>query len=175
LKGEGMFFARFSDAILGVVLCVGSLVMILIIIPISVQVPKSNKVLALSPDFWIKIIVWLSLCLGAYLLFTGLKSAKAQLSEEKILDIKHQKTLHHSYSRSITMATIAVINFFLYFLLIDWIGMVLASIIAVIAFVLMCGERRYKIMFPVAVILPVGLYYFFLKVANIPMPLGVFS
>ena len=49
-----MFFARFSDAILGVVLCVGSLVMILIIIPISVQVPKSNKVLALSPEFGLK-------------------------------------------------------------------------------------------------------------------------
>ena len=170
-----MFFARFSDAILGVVLCVGSLVMILIIIPISVQVPKSNKVLALSPDFWIKIIVWLSFCLGAYLVFTGLKSAKEKLSEEKIADIEHQKSLHHSYSRSITMAIIAVINFFLYFLLIDWIGMVLASIIAVVAFVLMCGERRYKIMLPVAVILPVGLYYFFLKVANIPMPLCIFS
>ena len=72
------------------------------------------------------------------------------------------------------MAVIAVINFFVYYLLIDWLGMVLASVIAVIVFVLMCGERRYKIMLPVAMILPVGLYYFFLKVASIPMPLGIF-
>ena len=169
-----MFFARFSDAILGAILCIGSLVMILVIIPISVQVPKSNKVLALSPDFWIKIIVWISLVFGAYLLYSGLKSAKEQLSEEKIADIKHQKTLHHSPSRSVTMAVIAVINFFVYYLLIDLLGMVLASVIAVIVFVLMCGERRYKIMLPVAMILPVGLYYFFLKVASIPMPLGIF-
>ena len=109
------------------------------------------------------------------LVFTGLRSAKEKLSEEKILDIKHQKSLHHPYSRSITMAVIAVINFYIYYLLIDWIGMVLASIIAVIVFVLKCGERRYKIMLPIAVLLPIGLYYFFLKVANIPMPLGIFS
>ena len=169
-----MFFARFSDAILGAILCIGSLVMILVIIPISVQVPKSNKVLALSPDFWIKIIVWISLALGAYLIYSGLKSAKEQLSEEKIADIKYQRTLDHSPSRSVTMAVIVVINFFVYYLLIDLLGMVLASVIAVIVFVLMCGERRYKIMLPVAMLLPVGLYYFFLKVASIPMPLGIF-
>lgn len=169
-----MFFVRFSDAILGAVLALGSLVMLFVIIPISVQVPKSNKVLALSPDFWIKIIVWITLALGAYLIFTGLRTAKEKLSEDTIADIEFQKTLHHTMKRSVTMALIAIVAFFVYFFLIDWIGMVLASSIAVIFYVLLCGERRFKIMVPVAVLLPVGLYYFFLKVANIPMPLGIF-
>ena len=76
-----MFFARFSDVILGAVLSAGTLFMLFVIVPISVQVPKSNKVLALSPDFWIKIILWFMLLLGVQLLYQGLKTAKELLAD----------------------------------------------------------------------------------------------
>lgn len=170
-----MFFARFSDAILGAVLTVGALVMLFVIIPISVQVPKSNKVLALSPDFWIKIIVWFTLFLGVYLVLQGLRNAKRELSEDKIAGIEEKQSHHHSMGRSVWMVLLAVANLFLYYFLIQWLGMVLASSISVVTFVLLCGERRIKIMAPIAVFLPVALYYFFLKVASLPMPLGIFS
>ena len=170
-----MFFARFSDAILGAVLTVGALVMLLVIIPISVQVPKSNKVLALSPDFWIHIIVGFTLFLGAYLVLQGLRQAKENLSQDDIAAIEEKQRHHHSMGRSVLMVLIAVANLFLYYFLIQWLGMVLASSISVVTFVLLSGERRIKIMLPIAVLLPPGLYYFFLKVASIPMPLGIFS
>ncbi len=170
-----MFFARFSDAILGALLAAGALVMLFIIIPISVQVPKSNKVLALSPDFWIKIIVWITLLLGAYLILQGLRNARRELSEAETAAIKEKQTHHHSLRRSILMVLIAIANLFLYYFLIQWLGIILASSISVVTFVLLCGERRLKIMLPIAALLPVGLYYFFLKVASIPMPLGIFS
>jgi len=170
-----MFFARFSDAILGAVISAGSLLMLFVIIPISVQVPKSNKVLALSPDFWIKIIVWFALFIGAYLLIQGLKTANEELTEDQIEAIEFQKAHHHSLSRSTIMVLIAIANLFVYYFLIDWLGMILASSISVATFALLCGERRYKIIIPIAALLPVGLYYFFLKVASIPMPLGIFG
>ncbi len=170
-----MFFARFSDAILGAVLAAGSLVMLFVIIPISVQVPKSNKVLALSPDFWINIIVWFALFLGVYLLLQGLHAARRELSEDEIADIAEEQTHHHSMNRSVLMVFLAIANIFLYYFLIEWLGMVLASSISVTTSVLLCGERRIKIMLPIAVLLPIALYYFFLKVASIPMPLGIFS
>ena len=170
-----MFFARFSDAILGAVLTVGGLVMLFVIIPISVQVPKSNKVLALSPDFWIKIIVWFALFLGVHLILQGLRNAKQKLSKDEIAAIEEKQTHHHSMGRSVLMVLLAIANLFLYYFLIIWLGMVLASSISVVTFGLLCGERRIKIMAPIAVLLPVALYYFFLKVASIPMPLGIFS
>ena len=170
-----MFFARFSDAILGAIISAGSLLMLFVIIPVSVQIPKSNKVLALSPDFWIKIIVWFALFIGGYLLIQGLKTAKEQLSEEDIATIEDDKTHHHSMTRSVLMVLIAIANLFVYYFLIEWLGMVLASSISVVTFALLCGERRLKIIAPIAALLPVGLYYFFLKVASIPMPLGIFE
>jgi len=170
-----MFFARYSDAILGALLSVGSLFMLFVIVPISVQVPKSNKVLALSPDFWIKIILWFSLFLGVQLLYQGLKKAKQSLDDDEIEAIEKAKTHHHPIGRSVLLVIVAIVNLFVYFFLIDWLGMVIASFISVITFALLCGERRIKIILPIAVILPVGLYYFFLKVAQIPMPLGIFE
>ncbi len=170
-----MFFARFSDAILGAVLMVGTLVMLFVIIPISVQLPKSNKVLALSPDFWIKIIVWLTLFLGINLLFQGLRNANKAISEAEKAAIEANLSHYYSIKRSVLMVVIAVANLFLYYFLIRWFGMVIASFISVITFTLLCGERRIKIMVPLATLLPVGLYYFFLKVASIPMPLGIFE
>lgn len=170
-----MFFARFSDAILGATLSVGALFMLFVIVPISVQVPKSNKVLALSPDFWIKIILWFMLFLGVQLLYQGLKAAKELLADEEIEAIEEAKTHHHSMGRSVFMVLVAITNLFVYFFLIDWLGMVIASVVSVITFALLCGERRIKIILPIAVILPIGLYYFFLKVAHIPMPLGIFE
>ncbi len=170
-----MFFARFSDALLGAVLTVGSLVMFFIIIPISVQVPKSNKVLALSPDFWIKIIVWFILLLGAYLLIQGFRTAKEKLTDQEIAAIEQKRAHCYSMRRSVLMVLLAVSNLFVYYFLIQWLGMILASSISVVTFVLLSGERRIKSMLAIAVLLPLGLYYFFLKIASIPMPLGIFS
>ena len=170
-----MTFARYSDAILGAVLVALSIVLLWVVIPLGVKVPKSNKVLALSPDFWIKIIVWSTLCLGAYLIYQGLRSAREQLSEDKIDEIERNRAHHHPTGRAVLLASLAVLNLFLYYFLIQWLGMVLASIISFITFVLLCGERRIVIMVPLAVLLPTALYYFFLKVASIPMPLGIFS
>lgn len=170
-----MFFARYADTILGAVLVFISGLLLTVIIPFGVQLPKSNKVLALSPDFWIKIIVWSTLALGVSILIKGIRKSRQELTPDEVAAVKDDLEHQHPKNRAILGAVSAVAGLFVYFFLIKWIGMVAASILAMISFTLLSGERRYKIGLPLAVLLPVGLYYFFLKVANIPMPLGIFG
>lgn len=170
-----MFFARYADVMLGAVLISITTLLLAVLIPAGVQVPKSNKVLALSPDFWIKIIVYTTLALGIYILVKGIIRARDGLEPKEMAAVEEELTHYHPFGRALFMALTAVAGLFAYYFLIHWIGMIAASILAVIGFVLLCGERRWKIALPLAALLPVGLYYFFLKVASIPMPLGIFE
>ena len=170
-----MFFTRYADAILGAVLVFVCGLLLSVIIPLGVQLPKSNKVLALSPDFWIKIIVWTTLALGVNILIRGIRKSRLEMTPDEVAAVEEDLEHRHPMNRAILSAVTAIAGLFVYFFLIKWIGMVAASILAMIGFTLLCGERRYKIALPLAVLLPVGLYYFFLKVASIPMPLGIFG
>ena len=53
------------------------------------------------------------------------------------------------------------------------LGFVVASMLALVGSLLLAGERRATIIIPVAALLPVVLYLFFYKIANIPIPLGI--
>lgn len=170
-----MFFARYGDAILGLVLVSLCILLLTVLIPIGVQVPSSNKVLALSPDFWMKIIVYSTLLIGSIILFKGIKRARTGLNEEEIAELEIELQHKHTFGRAVLGACSAVVCLFIYLYLIELIGMIAASIVAFLGFVLLSGERRMKIAIPLAVVLPFALYYFFLKVAGIPMPLGIFD
>jgi putative tricarboxylic transport membrane protein len=170
-----MFFARYSEVILGAIVVTTMTIMITVIVPISVAVPKSNKVMALSPDFWIKIIIWSTLALGIGILVRGVKRARSEIDADELAEIEERAKHRHPPRRALMLLVIAVAGLFAYYAAIDWLGMVLASIVALAGFVLLCGERRFLVLAPLAVLLPVSLYYFFLKVAGIPMPLGIFE
>jgi putative tricarboxylic transport membrane protein len=170
-----MFFARYGDAILGLVLVSLCILLLTVLIPIGVQVPSSNKVLALSPDFWMKIIVYSTLFIGSIILYKGIKRARAGLDDEELAEVEDELQHRHKFGRAVLGACTAVAGLFIYLFLIDLIGMIAASIIAFLGFVLLSGERRMMIAIPLGVVLPFGLYYFFLKVAGIPMPLGIFG
>ena len=64
---------------------------------------------------------------------------------------------------------------FIYQQSIDSLGIVATSAVAILLMTTLSGYRNWKVIIPVAALLPVGLYYFFLKVAHIPMPLGIFG
>jgi putative tricarboxylic transport membrane protein len=170
-----MLFARYADAILGALLIFISGLLLAVLIPLGVQVPKSNKVLALAPDFWINIIVWTTLALGVYILMKGIVRLRSDLDPDEVSAIEEETAHRYPFSRAVLGVLAAIAGLFVYLILIHWIGMVAASTIAFIGFVLLGGERRLRIALPLATLLPVGLYYFFLKVAGIPMPLGIFG
>ena len=67
---------------------------------------------------------------------------------------------------------VIVLGFVLYAVL-ESLGFVLATAIALVVLMLFAGERRPQIVVPVAVGVPLALYFFFTKAASIPIPSGV--
>ena len=62
-----------------------------------------------------------------------------------------------------------------YYLLLDILGMVVTSALALLTFMLLGGERRPVLIVAITVILPVALFLFFRYVANVSIPMGIFG
>jgi hypothetical protein len=163
----------FRDIFLGCLLVAGFSLVALVVIPAAVPVPKSIKVAALSPDFWPRVIAAGLAVMGAVLMLQGLirwirERHRAKPKRESREQVKGKRS---SFARTAGIMAGLVV----YYGLVQPLGIVVSSMLALSGFALIYGERRLKILFPLTVLLPIGLYYFFVKVANIPMPLGLFN
>lgn len=140
------------------------------LIPAGVNAPARVAVEALAPAFWPSIILWMTLILGAILLAEGVfeyfrPAPAAEKTDSEYLPVRD----------AVFRLGVAVVFLFIYYFLIEVIGMVAASVLAILVFTWFSGERRYVIFVPVAILLPFGLYYFFTEVAHVPLPLGYFE
>ncbi len=147
------------------------------LIPSFIVVPQQLGSLALSPAFWPTIIMTGMLFTSVVILIQGLVSWR-KLSKQPIknTDLQQSDTSEH-YPIDGPRAAIlgAVISiFFGYYWLIDHLGILLSSILALLALMGLGGERRLKILLPLSIILPVALYYFFTRVAHVYLPQGIF-
>lgn len=163
-----------KDIFLGCLLSGGFSLVAWFLIPAAVSVPKSIRVAALSPDFWPKIITVGLVIMGWVLIAQGtIRSIKERA---EAVPKTSKEAASSADRRSVFMRTIGImVGLLAYYSLIEPLGIVVSSILAVMVFALIYGERRFKLLIPIAVLLPIGLYYFFVKVANIPMPLGLFD
>ena len=151
------------DLWLGVFVVALSLLFLFVLIPYGVEAPEDVEVLALDPRFWPNIImvamgiVGLSICVGVWLQRRNATSAEPTEPFDKIRAIK-------------TLTALA--GLFAYYFFLETAGFIIASSIAILGFMLLAGERRYVRMLLIAVLLPLGLYLFFTKMANVYLPLG---
>jgi hypothetical protein len=163
---------RKKDVLLGAMLVIGFSLMLLVFIPRGIDVPNGIRIAATAPDYWPKLISAVTVLLGLVLLSQGIR---------QILRDRHS----HAGGKSAADARIRRVGFFrtaaalagllLYYLLVEPLGIVLSSMLALPFFAVIYGERRLKVLIPLALLLPAALYVFFTKVANIPMPLGIFA
>lgn len=163
-----------KDLISGGGLIAISILFLTVLIPKGVQVPLGQEIAVLSPDFWIKIIVWTLLLLGCMLFATGIQLAKEPATSEQDNDSVTENDYRPGLE-GLAYVALAFVLLFIFYQGINYLGMMASSIIAIIVFTRVSGERRWKYIISIALILPVILYYFFLKVAGIPMPLGIFN
>jgi uncharacterized membrane protein YidH (DUF202 family) len=163
-----------KDILLGCLLALGFGLALWIFIPAAVPVPNSIKVAALSPDFWPKIIAVGLAIMGLILIVQGaIRLVRQRTAAE---GRKPRKAASATGRRSVFLRTVGIMfGLLVYYQLVEPLGIVVSSMLAIVAFALLYGERRFKMLIPIAVLLPIGLYYFFVKVANIPMPLGFFD
>jgi len=154
-----------TDVILGIVLTVFAILLWTVLIPFGVTVPKSATNLYLSPDFWIRILAGAMFVLGVLILAKGMRGA-GDADEDALPRVADR--------RAGFLKLLGAIGIFAFFYgTVDMLGFVAGSAIALFAASLLYGEKRFLVSVPLAVVLPTALYFFFLKVASIPMPMGI--
>lgn len=165
-----------NDIFIGLFLVLIALLGLFVIIPNGVMSPGDVDIAALSPDFWPNIIMGGLAFAGATILLRGLIH---QSQGKRPLLACPKRPGADPAADAGYMALLRVIlciaGMFLYYWSIQHIGIIVSSSLAIIAFTLLGGERRYGLQLAIAILLPLGLYYFFTYAANIPLPLGVFE
>ncbi len=161
-----------KDVLLGVILVFGFSIVVLVLIPVAVEVPRSIKIAATAPDYWPKLVSSAIALLGVAVLTQGIlkiKSARLQPATDGSDEGGPQG------KSAFFKTTAAVLGLLAYYWLVVPLGIVAASMLALPGFAVIYGERRIKVLIPLSLLLPVALYFFFTKIANIPMPLGIFA
>ena len=132
-----------------------------ILIPLGVAEPKSVKFAALSPSYYPRITASALMLLGAG---TILRAFTQRRTDDEVGD-------QHPHALARISAFLLIL--FLLALGLEWLGFVLGCGLAVFAAMTLAGERKLWLSATIAVLLPLLLYFFFLKVARIPIPLGI--
>jgi len=154
-----------QDFIVAVLFIVTALLMLLVAIPFGVVEPKKVKFDALNPSYYPRIVSYCLLVFGVVLLIVRIAAKSAtdttQSSKKDSGDINLKRLLW-----------IAGILAF-YYLSLPTLGFVLSSMIVLLLLLLIAGESSPWTLICLPIVLPFGLYYFFVKVANIPIPAGI--
>ena len=129
----------------GIVVLLLAVLLFAVVIPLGIDSPNQIDNAALAPDLWPKIIVVL-FCFTELQLLSRLPRL---------------------------LYVVGVL--FLFYYAIPKAGMVIPSIVTILLLVYFAGERRWYLSLLIGVLLPVLLYGFFVYVARIPIPLGIFE
>jgi len=137
-------------------------VFLLVLIPYGVVEPKKVKYAALSPSYYPRFVAIALILLGLAVSLRSVMRPRADTAE--------QSAVHpHAFRRTVLMFAILAV----YAMAISHLGFIVASCLVLVATLWLAGERRLYLIIPLALLLPVALYFFFLKVANVPIPLGI--
>lgn len=150
---------------------------VFVAIPAGIDLPSSVQFRALSPDFWPHIIMGMLGVCGALVFAQAYLERKALLaSGEPRQDAPDEGALvEHDLKTRVLRSLFGMACLFVFYAAIKHLGVVLSSAVVVLALTTALGQRNWKRVVPLAVILPVFLYYFFVYVAQVPMPKGVFE
>ena len=161
-----------KDTILGLCLAGVFTVILFFIIPRAVVVPSSIKIMSLRPDFWPGFLLVLLIVFS--LLLAGIPILKSIRSKDQT-DTKKTKISACTQPSQLEQFKpyVVMIGLFVYYIMVEPLGIVVSSIIALGCLALLYGVCNMKTLVPVSVILPIGLYLFFTKIANIPLPVGL--
>jgi putative tricarboxylic transport membrane protein len=149
-----------KDLISGIMMLVIGLSLMFVLIPLGIETPKKVRYAALSPNYYPYIISFLLTAIGMAVIF---KSRKKSFTE----------TNSQTHPKAFQRIFLFILLLVFYASSLNVLGFVAASIIGLIGSLYLAGERRALTIFYVSVAMPIVLYFFFYKVANIPIPLGI--
>ena len=147
-----------------------------VVIPAGIDLPSSVEFRALSPDFWPHVVrILLGICGAIVAVQAHFDRQRVGDSIEAATEEEERGEVQFEFAASAVRVVGALAGLFAAYFAIPHIGIAAAGVVLILASTFVLGERRLKYTVPLAIILPVILYMFFVHVANIPMPLGVFE
>lgn len=161
----------YKDIGLGLFLLAAALVMLFWIIPVGVQTPSSARNPILTPPFWPRLIM-MALA-GFSLVIVAQGAARVRRIRRGIADdvaIAPRLDAFGAFKIAVAIALL-----FVYYWSLTWGGLVVPSMLAILVFTALYGEKRFQYFAPTALLFPLAIYYFFVKIAQVPIPLGVFE
>ena len=163
--------SRFNTILPGAVVLLLGLLGVFWIVPEYVMTPGGTGRGAVGPDIWPRSLMIFITILGVLLLITELKSMRqADASTTTSVGLaKGRGAVGFIVGRSV-LAFGALVA---YALLLEPLGMPIASALAFVVFALLAGERRPAVIGVMAILIPVALHLFFSKIAQVQMPMGL--
>lgn len=153
-----------NERMLGLAVLVLGLATFFVLIPVGIVTPSNIRTLALSPDFWPKIVAAIFSLMGLMMIIKPAPAITAENSVEK-----------ESFVQRLPRLTVVLGSLFGFYFLEPFLGMVVPGMVLIFGLMAFAGERRWGLMLCVAVTVPTLLYCFFSFVASIPIPLGIFE
>jgi putative tricarboxylic transport membrane protein len=157
-----MTLLKNRELLIGILLTLIGLVFLVVLIPYGIVEPKRVKYAAMSPSFYPRLVGI------AFLLMSLAISVRAFMGKTR--DQDPDDDLRQD-------ATIRIVFVFLVLALMSLafkiLGFVLTATMAMAVLMWFAGERRYWLIGILSIVVPLGLYFFFVKVALIPIPAGI--
>ena len=151
---------------------------VLFIIPYGIVMPENIEVRALAPNFWPLIVVVAAGIAGAIVTVQGFADRKRPTlspTPDESAPADHEIDDDRPLAQASIRVVIVVASIFVLYFAIPHAGIVAGSM-ALLAFLIwFAEERRLWMILAISILLPLVLYAFFVYVANVPMPLGVFE
>ncbi len=156
-----------NDLILSAVTVGFAVLVMFVVIPLGVEDPGRIDVLALGPSFWPFIIALFICLMGLIVGVQAYRRFRAGGDPRMGIGGGQQFALARWIGALVLLAG--------YYALLGVLGMVVASILTLLLFMLLGGERRPVLIGAISLILPIALYLFFRYVANVAIPMGIFG
>ena len=154
------------ERLTGIGALVLGLLIFFVLIPAGIDRPGSVEHAALAPDFWPKIIAAIIIAMG--LLLTVKPAQEEDEDGEEGGDAV-------PWRQRLPGLAVALGALFAFYFLIPLLGMVAPGMVLAFGLMVYAGERRWPRIVTIAAGVPILLYFFFVYVASIPIPLGVFE
>ena len=161
MKGGNMDYIMKRDLLAGASVLLIGILLVFVLIPIGVDEPSNVEFAALAPSYYPRFV-------GIAMMLLGLAIAVRSIYRPVADDM-----LEVPESVLVYKAICAIAIMFATAIFVSSVGFILVGAAALLALMLLAGERNPVIIAAAVIGLPLLLYFFFTKLANIPIPEGV--
>ena len=161
------------ERLTGIGVLVLGLLIFFVLIPVGIDRPGSVEHAALAPDFWPRIIAGIIMLMGLFL--TVRPAAEDEGEEHGDGGGGEAVEAAAGWTHRLPGLAVALGTLFAFYFLIPYLGMVAPGIAVILGLMVYAGERRWPMGIAIALCVPILLYVFFVHVASVPIPLGMFE